>query len=107
MDKKQKKIKPPKKEVSAAPALLKPMKALTRRFNLTLFFILVAAGLSGAVMVINNTLKEKATDPNYISEITAGSIDQVTLNRLNALHTSAQGTVAPTLPSGRVNPVNE
>ena len=104
---KQQKTKPLKKEVSAAPDLLKPIKALTRRFHLTLFFILVISGLSGAVMIINNTLQENASDPNYISDITTGSIDQVTLNRLNALHKSAQGTAAPTLPAGRVNPVNE
>jgi hypothetical protein len=87
--------------------ILKPLKALTKRFHLMLFFILVASGLSGAVLVINNTLQENSDDQTYTSSINAGSIDQVTLDRLNALHTSAQSTPAPALPAGRINPINE
>lgn len=87
--------------------ILKPLKKLSKRFHLTLFFILVTAGLSGAILVINSTLKENSTDPSYTSSINAGTIDQATLTRLNALHTSAEGSPAPTLPAGRVNPFNE
>ena len=87
--------------------ILKPIKKLSKRFHLTLFFILVAGGLSSAILVINNTLKDSSTDSNYTSSINAGSIDQVTLTRLNALHTGAEGAPAPTLPVGRINPVSE
>jgi len=97
-----------KQKKSASVDILKPLKALSKRFHLTLFFILIAGGLSGAVLLINNTLKDSSTtDPTYTSSINAGSIDQVTLTRLNALHTSTQATPAPALPAGRSNPVNE
>ena len=95
----------PKKSTSFD--ILKPIKTLSKRFHLTLFFILVAGGLSGAILVINDTLNDSSTDTNYTSSINAGSIDQVTLTRLNALHTSAEGNPAPTLPVGRINPVGE
>jgi len=96
-----------KQKKSASVDILKPLKMLTKQFHLTLFFILIAAGLSSAVLLINNTLKDSSTDPTYTSSINAGSIDQVTLTRLNALHTSTQATPVPALPAGRVNPVNE
>jgi hypothetical protein len=87
--------------------ILKPLKKLSKRFHLTLFFVFIVACLSGAVLLINKTIQENATDPTYTSTISAGSIDQATLNRLNALHTSAQGAPAPVLPQGRINPVGE
>lgn len=87
--------------------VLKPLKKLSKRFHLTLFFVLIVGGLSGAVLVINNTLKDNTTDPGYTSSINAGSIDRVTLDRLKTLHTSTQGPAAPTLPAGRINPVGE
>jgi hypothetical protein len=87
--------------------ILKPIKKFLKRFHLTLFLILIVAGLSSAVLVINNTLEDTSTDPSYTSLINAGSIDQTTLTRLNDLHTSTEGNPAQTLPPGRINPVNE
>jgi len=87
--------------------ILKPIQKLWKRFHLTLFFVLIVGGLSGAILLINNTLKDTSLDPNYSSPINAGTIDKVTLDRLNTLHTSTQGTPAPALPTGRVNPVGE
>ncbi len=84
----------------------KPIKKLFKRFHLTLFFVFIIACLVGAVLLINGILKEPV-DPNYTSPISAGSIDKATLSRLNSLHTSSQGTPAPELPAGRINPFNE
>jgi len=92
---------------SSSIDIFKPFKKLIKRFHLTLFFVFVASGLAGAVLVINNTLRDSSTDADYTSSINAGSIDQVTLTRLNALHTSAEGSTAPAIPAGRTNPVNE
>lgn len=96
-------MKKPKESVD----LFKPFKKLLKRFHLTLFIIFVAGGLSGAILVINNTLKDSSLDSNYTSSINAGSIDEVTLTRLNSLHTSTEGVPAPSLPAGRTNPVSE
>ncbi len=95
------------KKTSHSINLLKPVKKLFKRFHLTIFFIFIAACLSGAVILINNTVKESSTDPDYTSSINAGSIDQATLNRLNSLHTSGEGATAPAVPAGRINPFGE
>jgi hypothetical protein len=87
--------------------ILKPIKRLSKRFHLILFFVFIVACLSAAVLLINNTLKESETDPNYTSSINAGYIDQATLNRLNDLHTSTQAPPQTPLQPGRSNPVNE
>lgn len=85
----------------------KPLMNLLSRFHLTIFFVLVIAGLAGAVLTINSTLNETAASTDYSSPISAGSIDQMTLERVKSLHTSKE-TVEPTqLPSGRINPFGE
>lgn len=99
------KNKTKKKATSNSIDILLPLKKLSKRFQFTLFFVVIVACLVGGIMLINNALKD--IDPNYTSPISAGSIDQDTLNRINALHTSAQGSPAPTLPAGRINPVGE
>ncbi|MDB5162629.1 MAG: hypothetical protein JWO54_323 [Candidatus Saccharibacteria bacterium] len=95
------------KKISNSVDILKPLRKLSKRFHLTLFFVFIVACLSGAVLLINNTLKDNSSDPDYTSSINAGSIDQETLSRLNALHTSTQPSPAPALPAGRINPINE
>lgn len=87
--------------------IFKPIKKLSKRFHLIMFFIFIVACLSGAVLLISKTLEQGAADPGYKSPINAGTIDQETLNRLNAHHTSAEGAPAPVLPAGRINPVGE
>lgn len=94
-------------KVSPRNSIAKPLMNLLRRFHLTLFFVLVTAGLVGAVLTINNTLNEMASSTDYLSPINAGSIDQTTLERVKALHTSSEATTPLQLPSGRVNPFGE
>jgi hypothetical protein len=96
-----------KKTTNQSVDIFKPIRKLSKRFHLTLFFVLVVASLAGAVLLINYTLKETANDPDYISPISAGTIDQTTLDRVNTFHTSSESSVAPPLPQGRINPVGE
>lgn len=97
------------KKTSASLSLdmFKPIGKLFKRFHLTIFFVFIVACLVGAVLLINNTLQESTADSGYTSSINAGTIDEATLNRLNSLHTSSQGTPAPELPEGRINPFGE
>lgn len=95
------------KKKSSSIDILRPLKKLSKRFHLTLFFVFIVACLSGAVLLINNTLKDNSMDPEYISPINSGTIDQATLSRLNALHMSTEAVPAPALPAGRINPVGE
>lgn len=84
----------------------KTFKTLFKRFHLMIFFIFIVAGLSVAVIMINDILSGKIDD-GYKSPIKAGTIDQTTLNRLETLHTSTAGTPTPELPNGRINPLAE
>ncbi len=85
----------------------KPLLNVLGRFHLTLFFVLVVAGLVGAVMVINDTLNKTAASKDYTSPINAGSIDQVTLDRVKSLHTSTETVPETPIPTGRINPFGE
>ena len=86
---------------------LKPAGAMFRRFHLTIFIVFIVAGLGYAVLSFNTLLARSSTDTSYTSPIDAGSIDQATLERINALHTSDGPSPAVTTPVGRINPFSE
>jgi hypothetical protein len=87
-------------------SLLKPLGAFFRRFHFLLFFIVIVGCLAAAVLLINKTLSESPDEP-YTSTISAGSIDQATLERIQSLHASNKPSGAPKLPEGRINPFGE
>ncbi len=87
--------------------LLKPFAVLFKRFHLTIFFIFIIAGLAVAVILVNNILTGKSEDENYTSSISAGTIDQTTLEHIQSLHTSDAPSALPEPPAGRINPFNE
>lgn len=88
-------------------SFLKPIATLFRRFHLTLFIVFITTGLGYAVYTFNNLLKTSSTDSTYTSPLGAGSIDQATLDRIKALHTSDTVVPDPTYPAGRINPFSE
>ncbi len=83
----------------------KLIASFLRRFHLLLFFILVVGCLSAGIILINRTLIDSSSQ-QYTPTINAGSIDQVTLERIQSLHTSNAPANTP-LPSGRINPFSE
>ena len=88
-------------------SLLKPIRTFFGSIHLTLFIVVVAAGLSYAVFTLNDILTLADTgDDSYVSPISAGSIDQTTLERVQQLHTSTENFSSPNY-SGRTNPFNE
>ena len=91
----------------SSPLQLKSVIRVIRRYHLTIFIIFVAAGLGTAVFTFTNLLNESSTDTTYTSPIGAGSIDQATLERIKALHTSDEQTPELVVPSGRINPFSE
>lgn len=93
----------PKKSHST---LLKPLGVFFRRFHLLIFFIVLAASVSVAIVMLNETLTD-TTSGDYTSAINAGSIDQATLERIQSLHPSSQPNPAPQAPEGRLNPFAE
>jgi len=88
-------------------SLFKPLVPLLKRYHLTIFIVFVVAGLGFAVFTFTNILNETSTDANYTSPITAGTIDEATLNRIKALHTSDEAAPVLVTPSGRINPFSE
>ena len=88
-------------------SFIKPVITLFRRFHLTLFIVFITTGLGYAVYTFNNLLKTSSTDSTYTSPLGAGSIDQATLDRIKALHTSDTVVPNPTYPPGRINPFSE
>jgi len=90
-----------------SPLQLKSFVRLLRRYHLTIFIVFVAAGLGTAVFTFTNLLGESSTDTSYTSPISAGSIDQATLQRIKALHTSDEATPQLVTPPGRTNPFSE
>lgn len=85
----------------------KPVTRLFQRYHLTIFIVFVAVGLSFAVFTFANLLATSSTDASYTSPINAGSIDQATLERIKALHTSDDPAPTFTPPTGRINPFSE
>lgn len=79
-----------------------------KRFHLTIFFVLVTSCLIGGVILINRMLTEGETEgAGYTSSISAGSIDEATLLRIQSLHPSTEPNTSLSLPSGRINPFGE
>lgn len=85
----------------------KPLTQIFKRYHLTLFIVFLTGGLVYAVLTFTNLLNESSKDTGYTSPITAGSIDQATLERIKALHTSDEPTPALVVPAGRINPFTE
>ena len=94
-------------EKHSSSRIAKSIEKLFKRFHLMIFFLFIVACLAGAVILINETLTSGSEINNYQSGITPGSIDQSTLTRIQALHTSEQPGGLPVLPQGRINPFAE
>lgn len=77
------------------------------RFHMTLFIVFIVAGLSVAVIFLNNVLSDTTTLDGYTSPISPGSIDQATLERIKELHTSDETVPTSKYPDGRINPFGE
>jgi len=90
-----------------SPSQLSFFVRLLSRYHLTIFIVFVVACLGSAVFTFTNLLGESSTDTTYTSPIGAGTIDQATLERIKALHTSDEATPEIGLPSGRINPFSE
>ena len=92
---------------SNTSSALKPLFKMLRRFHMTIFIVLLAGGLAYAVLMFTTILNDSSSDTTYTSPIGAGTIDQATLDRIKALHTSDEAVPTATNPPGRINPFSE
>lgn len=97
--------KKPPKELTAHPYA--GLRKVVRRYHFTAAVLLVIVGLSIIVLFVVQLINDPTLDDGYRSPITAGSIDQDTLEEVNQLHFSTDRLPGPKLPSGRNNPFAE
>lgn len=102
---KQVATKKPPKELAAHPYA--GIRKIVRRYHFTTAVITVIVGLSLLVLFVVQLINDPTLDDNYRSPITAGSIDQATLEEVNQLHFSTDRLPGPKLPSERNNPFAE
>ena len=87
-------------------SMLRPVGWFFRRFHLLIFFVFIVACLSVAVVLLNDTLTQ-SSNQQFTSTINAGTVDQTTLDRIQALHKSNEASPAAAIPEGRINPFGE
>lgn len=93
--------------------LFKPLAKLFQKFHITLFIVILVAGLAFAVLSLNNLLTE-AANPQGMGTTTTGQVtnpgtdqfDEQTIQKINSLHSSDAPT-SVVLPEGRINPFSE
>ncbi len=83
------------------------MKKFFARFHTILFILAILGGLVYATLLLTSLLNDATIGGDYQSPITAGSIDQATLDRINSLHTSDGELPGPLQSDGRSNPFVE
>jgi len=88
-------------------AIFAPIANAFRRYNLTIFIVVLVGGLVTAVLMLNATLQESSNTSNDPSSLDITTFDQTTINRVKQLHTSDDKTSTFTLPPGRINPFSE
>lgn len=84
-----------------------PLTRVFHRYHLTLFIVLIIAGLVAAVLLLSNILNGASVGDDYESPISAGTIDQATLDRINALYTVDEPFPPAQPVEGRSSPFTE
>lgn len=77
------------------------------RFHLTIFIVMLTAGLAVAVLTLNGILIRSGEAAGYTSTLDNTSFDQTTIDRLNKLRTSSDPAIEYSLPAGRTSPFSE
>ncbi len=95
-----------KKDISLS-ALIQPIVTAFKKYSLTIFIVVLVGGLATAVIMLNDALQKASDTAGYTPTTSSTSFDQITMNRVNQLHTSSQASSNYTLPSGRINPFSE
>ena len=81
--------------------------SILARFHMTIFVVLTIAALGYAVLLLNTIINDDTIGSEYTSPISAGTIDEATLDRVNALHRSNEPLPPPLPNAGRTNPFAE
>ena len=88
-------------------SLIGPIAKGFKKYNLTIFIVVLVTGLAIAVLMLNATLQQSSDTTGYTAATKPTNFDQVTITRVNQLHTSTGAPSSITLPSTRINPFAE
>lgn len=77
------------------------------RYQLTLFIVVLVGGLSTAVIMLSEILKQSSNPNGYTSSLDITSFDQATIDRIQQLKSSNEASANIVLPTGRISPFAE
>ncbi len=81
---------------------------LLRKYSTIIFFTIVAASFAIAIIYLQITLNEIKEDSDYVSPLSAGSIDSDALESIKSYKKSNEVTALPSIETGnRINPFGE
>lgn len=79
-----------------------------KRFHMTIFIVLVSAGLIAIVLMLNSTINMSTDSSDFtIQSDQADTFDQETIKQIQELQRINQDPDSTKLPSGRINPFVE
>lgn len=87
--------------------ILAKLRLLLTRIRISLFIVVVVAGLLVAVVILSDMLEKASDTSGYTSPLKIQEIDQATMDRIQTLHNSNESFADPAIPSGRINPFAE
>ncbi len=88
-------------------SLFGPIAKAFRKYNLTIFIVVLVSGLAVAVLMLNQTLQQASNPGSYTSTLDSTTFDQATIDRITQLHTSSEPAADFQVPEGRINPFSE
>lgn len=85
----------------------KPTTNIFRRYNLTLFVVVIVGGLIFCILMLTNIMNRPPDDSANTSNGRTTQFDQATIDSLNKYKASSDNLGTQVLPSGRINPFSE
>jgi len=91
-----------------ARTILGPIIAAFKRYNFTIFIVVLVSGLAVAVLMLNGILQQSSDISGYESSLGSINFDQATIDKVKGLHQSTDTPLPEfTVPSGRISPFGE
>lgn len=78
-----------------------------RRFHVVIFIVIVAAGLTTAVLLLNGVILKTNDSASLAPDGAKTTFDQTTINRIKRLKTSSEPSTPLDFSKGRISPFSE
>jgi len=88
--------------------ILNPIITAFKRYNFTIFIVVLVSGLAVAVLMLNDILRQSSDISGYESSLGSTNFDQATMDKVKSLHQSTDTPLPDfAVPSGRISPFGE